>query len=173
MWFSFPKRGGSLALAFCYAGGANPWGFSLLLGAPCACVFIWSLGELLPVLPIALCPARGSVVDGLLGFHSLSPPRVNNRWFLAAPVLAQGGFRSSGVSPLSGMVRGLCIQSCFHFFSSLEDFTHHPLELHFPIALPSLTGPLRAAPTHSDFPFTLPEVPVLWQSGFPHTCGQH
>lgn len=65
------------------------------------------------------------------------------------------------------MVEGFYIQSCFHFLSSLEDFSHHPVEFHFAITLLSLTGPLRAAPTQCDVPFTLPEVPILAQSGFP------
>lgn len=81
--------------------------------------------------------------------------------------LIQLGFHCSGVSPLPEMVEGFYIQSCFHFPSSLEGFSRHPVEFRFAITLPSLTGTLRAAPTLSDVPFTLPEVPILGQSGFP------
>lgn len=79
------SQGGSLALAFCEAAGVNE-SMGIHLPSPqCSlCLYfhleLWRAPSDVPSLPVPQGSTWGSVVDDLVGFHSLSPPRIN-KWF--------------------------------------------------------------------------------------------
>lgn len=134
VWEPLPRgslshsQGGSLALALCQAGGVNPCGsISFLLGAARACVFIWSLGELLPVTSRrSPCPeaARG----GLCGGFSFPFSTQNQQGVVFGNSCPSTGLIPAGISialvflPCLGWWKACASKAVFTSFLLLRTF---------------------------------------------------
>lgn len=94
-------------------------------------------------LPVPRRSVWGSVLDDLLGFHSLSARRISSRCFLAAPVLAQDRSSWDSVAlaflPRLGWWKACASKAVFTSFLLLRTFSPS-CRIPFPITLPSLAA---------------------------------